>query len=78
MHPEEIANIGYVKFWGQIKGIMKDVQIANYDNTRQVMPVEYSVPQDVSTCPLRACSHGGGRPQLGEVTRLSILSLILI
>ena len=57
---------------------MEDVQKANYDNTPQVMPMEYSLPEDVSTCPLRACLHGGGRPQLGEVTRLSILSLILI
>ena len=27
---------------------------------------------------LRACLHGGGGPQVGEVTRLSISSLILI
>ena len=27
---------------------------------------------------LRACLHGGGGPQVGGVTRLSILSLILI
>ena len=27
---------------------------------------------------IRACLHGGGGPQLGEVTRLSILSLFLI
>ena len=46
---------------------MKDVQIVNYDNTRQVIPMEYSVSQEVSTCPLRACLHGRGRPQLGEV-----------
>ena len=26
----------------------------------------------------RACLHGGGGPLVGEVTRLSILSLILI
>ena len=44
---------------------MEDVKIVNYDNTHQVMPMEYSVSQDVSTCPFRACLHGGGGPQLG-------------
>ena len=50
---------------------------ANFFENREK---KFRFQTNTDTCgqSLRACLHGGGGPQVGEVTRLSIQSLILM
>ena len=58
MAPRETEDNAYAKFWGDKQGALWYVMVFLERSTRFTF--------------VRACLHGGGGPQVGEVTRLSI------